>query len=72
MVLTRTQTRFHRVNRAIDQSAGAVVSNDSAYKHVSLKLDSARTHLLAAGAAFVFDPGPGFTGFNTPRDPSSR
>src|SRR5256885_1750840 len=54
------------VNRSIDQPLGPFVSNDSAYKHVSLKLDSARTHLLAAGAAFVFDPGPGFTGVNTP------
>ena len=54
------------VNRSIDQPLAPFVSNDSAYKHVSLKLDSARTHLLAAGPAFVFDPGPGFTGFNTP------
>ena len=54
------------VNRAIDQPLAPFVSNDSAYKHVALKLDSARTHLLAAGGAFVFDPGPGFTGFNTP------
>ena len=54
------------VNRAIDQPLAPFVSNDSAYKHVSLKLDSARTHLLAAGSAFVFDPGPGFTGFDSP------
>ena len=54
------------VNRSIDQPLAPFVSNDSAYKHVLSKLDSARTHLLAAGTAFVFDPGPGFTGFNTP------
>ena len=54
------------VNRSIDQPLAPFVSNDSAYKHVLVLLDSARTSLQAAGSDFVFDPGPGFTGFTTP------
>ena len=53
------------VNRALDQPLAPFVANDSAYKFVLGLLDSARTELLA-GTDFPFDPGPGFTGFNTP------
>ena len=53
------------VNRTLDQPLAPLVSNDSAYKFVLGLLDSARTELLAA-TAFPFDPGPGFTGFDTP------
>jgi len=53
------------VNRSVSQPLAPLVSNDSAYKYVIGLLDSARTELLAA-TAFPFDPGPGFTGFNTP------
>ena len=53
------------VNRTTSQPLAPFVSNDSAYKHVLSLLDSAKTELQAA-SAFSFDPGPGFTGFNTP------
>jgi starch-binding outer membrane protein, SusD/RagB family len=53
------------VNRAIDQPLAPFVSNDSAYKFVLGLLDSARTELQAA-TGLGFDPGPGFTNFNTP------
>jgi len=53
------------VNRSASQPLAPFVSNDSAYKHVLVLLDSARTELQAA-TAFPFDPGPGFVGFNTP------
>ena len=54
------------VNRTVGQPLAPFVSNDSAYKFVIGLLDSARTELLAGGPDFPFDPGPGFTGFNTP------
>ncbi|PYO42185.1 MAG: hypothetical protein DMD33_11000 [Gemmatimonadetes bacterium] len=47
------------------QGLAPFVSNDSAYKHVSLLLDSAKAELQAA-SDFPFDPGPGFGVFNTP------
>jgi len=53
------------VNRSASQGLAPFVSNDSAYKHVLSLLDSARTELVAA-TDLPFDPGPGFTGFNTP------
>jgi len=54
------------VNRGIDQPLAPLVSNDSGYKAVVAILDSARTNLLAGGASFPFDPGPGFVGLETP------
>ncbi len=53
------------VNHGVD-SLAPFVSNAAAYQHVVSLLDSARTHLLAAGSSFVFSPGPGFAGFDTP------
>ena len=53
------------VNRTIDQPLAPFVTNDSAYKFVLGLLDSARTELQAA-TGLGFDPGPGFTNFNTP------
>src|SRR5438094_6379675 len=47
------------------QGLAPFVSNDSAYKHVSLLLDSAKAELQAA-SDLPFDPGPGFGAFNTP------
>jgi len=53
-----------QVNGPIN-SLAPFVSNDSAYKFVIGLLDSARTELTAA-TAFPFDPGAGFSAFNTP------
>jgi starch-binding outer membrane protein, SusD/RagB family len=53
------------VNRTIDQPLAPFVTNDSAYKFVLGLLDSAKTELQAA-TGLGFDPGPGFTDFNTP------
>lgn len=53
------------VNRSINQPLAPFVTNDSAYKHVLVLLDSGRAELQAA-TAFPFNPGPGFVGFNTP------
>jgi starch-binding outer membrane protein, SusD/RagB family len=53
------------VNRAVGQPLAPFVKNDSAYVHVIALLDSGKTELQAA-TDLPFDPGPGFTGFNTP------
>jgi starch-binding outer membrane protein, SusD/RagB family len=53
------------VNLGPNQPLAPFVTNDSAYKHVLVLLDSARVELQGA-TAFPFDPGPGFVGFNTP------
>ena len=42
------------------------VSRDSMYNYVIGRLDQAKTHLAAAGAAFAFTLNSGFTGFSTP------
>ncbi len=54
------------VNRTIDEPLAPFVTNNAAYLRVLSLLDSAQTHLLAGGASFPFNPGPGFTGLNTP------
>jgi len=54
------------VNRPVGGALAPFVTNAVGYQHVVSLLDSARMHLQAAGAGFVFDPGPGFVGFNTP------
>ena len=54
------------VNVPVGGPLAKMVSNDSAFKRVVALLDVARTDLQAAGASFVFDPGPGFVGFKTP------
>jgi hypothetical protein len=43
-----------------------VVDKAAAYAFINTRLDEAVTHLQAAGATFVFNPGTGFAGFNTP------
>lgn len=53
------------VNRPVGGALAPFVTNAVAYQHVVSLLDSART-ALAAATALPFDPGPGFTGFNTP------
>jgi len=53
------------VNRAIDIAA-PFVSNDSAYKHVSLKLGSDAHAPGRSRRSLRLRSGPGFTGFNTP------
>ena len=42
------------------------VSRDSMYNYVVGRLDQAKTHLAAAGAAFAFTLNSGFTGFDAP------
>jgi starch-binding outer membrane protein, SusD/RagB family len=56
------------VDLSADPSAplGAVVSKAEALTRIVALLDEARTHLQAAGSAFVFTLHSGFTGFNTP------
>ncbi|HVZ20742.1 MAG TPA: RagB/SusD family nutrient uptake outer membrane protein, partial [Vicinamibacterales bacterium] len=43
-----------------------VVDRDQVYAGIQALLDSAETHLEAAGTAFSFDLGTGFAGFDTP------
>ena len=56
------------VDISSDPSAplGAIVPPDQALTRIAQMLDEAKTHLLAAGAAFPFPLHSGFTGFNTP------
>jgi len=42
------------------------VSRNEVFAHISRELDSAVTHLQAAGSGFAFALPPGFTGFTTP------
>lgn len=57
---------------ALDVSTSAtaalppIVGRDAVYAYIVQLLDSAQTHLQAAGSAFAFNLGAGFTGFNTP------
>jgi starch-binding outer membrane protein, SusD/RagB family len=54
------------VNRSLDQPLAPFVTNAVAYAHVASLLDSAQTELNAAGSAFPFELGEGFTGFDQP------
>jgi hypothetical protein len=64
----------HDVNGVVldvDHDLGAtpapiVTSLDQIYTSIEALLDDARTHLLAGGAAFPFQLGSGFAGFDTP------
>ena len=48
------------------QTLTPFVSRDSMYNYVIGRLDQAKAHLGAAGAAFAFTLNSGFTGFDTP------
>jgi len=68
VLVARTQDSIPiDVSRPVGRQLAPFVTNAVAYQHVVNRLDSARTSLAAANT-FPFDPGPGFTGFNTPRD----
>ncbi|HSD31424.1 MAG TPA: RagB/SusD family nutrient uptake outer membrane protein [Gemmatimonadales bacterium] len=54
------------VNRPLTDPPAPFVSNSAAWDHVVSLLDSAKTHLLAAGGAFSFALPPGLGDFNTP------
>lgn len=54
------------VNRPLTDPPAPFVSNAAAWDYVVSLLDSAKTHLLAAGSAFSFPLPAGFSSFNTP------
>ena len=54
------------VDREPTGDPGAIASKTEVYARIAALLDEARTHLQAAGSAFSFKLGAGFTGFNTP------
>jgi hypothetical protein len=54
------------VNRPLSDPPAPFVANQAAWDHVVSLLDSAKTHLQAAGSAFSFPLPPGFSGFDTP------
>ena len=54
------------VNRPLADPPAPFVSNAAAWDYVVSLLDSAKTHLLAAGNAFSFPLPAGFSSFNTP------
>jgi hypothetical protein len=54
------------VNRPLTDPPAPFVTNDVAWQHVVSLLDSAKTHLLAAGGSFGFPLPAGFADFNTP------
>ena len=54
------------VNHPLNAPLAPFVSNAEAWAHLVSLLDSAKTHLLAAGGAFAFSLPPGFAGFDTP------
>ena len=54
------------VNRPLSDPPAPFVTNAEAWDHVVALLDSAKTHLQAAGGEFSFALPPGFTGFDTP------
>ena len=54
------------VNRPLADPPAPFVSNAAAWDYVVSLLDSAKTHLLAAGSAFSFPLPAGFSSFNTP------
>ncbi len=54
------------VDRAVNDPLAPVATKAEAFTRILLLLDQAKTHLQAGGAAFAFQPGPGYTGFSTP------
>ncbi|HMA43799.1 MAG TPA: RagB/SusD family nutrient uptake outer membrane protein [Gemmatimonadales bacterium] len=54
------------VNRPLTAPPAPFVTNTAAWDHVVSLLDSAKTHLLAAGGTFFFSLPPGLAGFDTP------
>jgi starch-binding outer membrane protein, SusD/RagB family len=54
------------VNRPLTAPPAPFVTNAAAWDHVVSLLDSAKTHLLAAGTAFSFSLPSGLAAFNTP------
>jgi hypothetical protein len=54
------------VNKPLTDPPAPFVSNSAAWDHVVSLLDSAKTHLQAAGGAFLFPLPPGLAGFDTP------
>ena len=56
------------VDRPPTGDPGPIVSKAEVYDRIVALLEEARTHLQAAGDAFSFRLGAGFTGFDTPAD----
>jgi hypothetical protein len=54
------------VNRPLTDPPAPFVTNAAAWDHVVSLLDSAKTHLAAAGSDFSFPLPAGFAGFSTP------
>lgn len=54
------------VDRDPTGEPGAIATKSEVYARIATLLDEARTHLQAAGTAFSFPLGSGFTGFDTP------
>jgi starch-binding outer membrane protein, SusD/RagB family len=54
------------VNQPLSAPPAPFVTNSLAWDHVVSLLDSAKTHLLAAGGAFSFALPPGLASFSTP------
>jgi starch-binding outer membrane protein, SusD/RagB family len=54
------------VDRPLTAPPAPFVTNTVAWDHVVSLLDSAKTHLLAAGGTFFFSLPPGLAGFDTP------
>ena len=54
------------VNRPLADPPAPFVTNVAAWDHVVSLLDSAKAHLQAAGASFLFPLPPGLAGFDTP------
>ncbi len=54
------------VDRSPTGDPGAIATKADTYARINTLLDEARTHLQAAGSAFSFPLGSGFTGFDTP------
>lgn len=54
------------VNRPLSDPPAPFVTNVAAWDHVVSLLDSAKAHLQAAGASFLFPLPPGLAGFDTP------
>jgi starch-binding outer membrane protein, SusD/RagB family len=62
----------HDTNGAVIQSGtdlrtlDPIATKEQVFAHIEKLLDEAKTHLLAGGMAFPFQPGSGFAGFDTP------
>jgi len=54
------------VDRSPTGDPGAIASKTEVYARIVVLLNEAQTHLGAAGSAFSFQLGAGFTGFDTP------